>query len=433
MKITATAFNDIITLITEAKLFLEEKQEENGEINDYLYLLNDIKEAVGIVLQIISQDNNKSLVAITEELIRNLENSLETDGSNFPWVEKNMNYWLNRVLLEVSETHYIEKEYDLALEGYTALTTASDTELQAISFHRLGQIYSLRDPLQAFAFYKESFRSNNQVAKHFVTKDHPSYHYIYEEVEEVYITTCHFCNQESSPYFCAESYLSVSYNKMYSPVKVWMHCDSCDHLFSYNNPNLLNQKKLEGTNFKIMPSKYGFFPSIGDNLKRLQQLCRGNKLLDVGIGGGELLAVAKELQFDVEGLEIVEVQARHIAKVLGINIYISDFSEYTTNKRYNLITLGDVIEHIDDPVKSIQKAYELLDSQGILWISTPNFNSAFAQFVKFEDAMWKEAGHLHYFTYHSLKMILEDNGFEIVDYDMSKHYRGSMEITAIKR
>ncbi|GIP60219.1 class I SAM-dependent methyltransferase [Paenibacillus woosongensis] len=201
---------------------------------------------------------------------------------------------------------------------------------------------------------------------------------------------------------------------MYSPVKVWMYCEPCEHIFSYNNPSSLSDMKFDGINFNLMPSKLDFLPTIGENLRELKRNVTGKKLLDVGIGGGELLAVAKELHFEVEGLEIVKKQADHIANFLGIPVTACDFLKYETDKRYDVITMGDVIEHIEDPAATIRKAYDLLNDRGILWISTPNYQSAHAQFVKFDDAMWKEAGHLHYFSFHSLKMILEKHQFQLI-------------------
>ncbi|EGG33971.1 class I SAM-dependent methyltransferase [Paenibacillus sp. HGF5] len=431
-KITTEEIRDLVILIIEAKDFLELKHDNDGNIRKNIYLLNDIKDAVEVVLNTITQDKSSYFFALTQRLIQKLEIVFSEDD-DFRILVKLCDEWIEMATFEIAEKYYSEKNYNKAAHEYDKLISASSNELKAISFHRLGQVYSSTNPMEAYHYYKESFRVNDQVVKYFVASDHPSYHYVYGEVDESYQEVCHFCGIESKPYFCAESYRGLSFNKIYSPVKVWMRCESCDHIFSLNNPTSLRQLKYEGVNFRMMPPKYAFLPTIGEILIRLQQYSKGQKLLDVGIGGGELLAVAKELQFDVEGLEIVELQAKHVSTILNIEVHACDFLEYMTNKRYNLITLGDVIEHIEDPVKTIQKAYELLDDQGVFWISTPNYNSAFASFVKFEDAMWKEAGHLHYFSYTSLRMVLENNGFEVIGYNLSKNYKGSMEVTALKK
>ena len=428
---TPDEMNGIVSVITEAMEFLC-KKDADGELKEHLYLFEDIKNGLEFLAKANSKDSTNDFIAATRGLIQNLEYVMLGNEWEFSVIQISFDNWREVVTFELAEKYFEKTDYIHATEGYVMLTAASHRELGTVAYHRLGQIHRVSDPMLAFDYYKQSFRNNNEVSKLFVAEDHPSFHYVYEEKKENYQSDCPFCHTEAQPYFCAESYRGLSYNKMYSPLKVWMHCSSCDHLFAFNNPSFLSELKFDGVNFKMMTPKLGFLPTIGDNLKQLQQYSHGNRLLDVGIGGGELLAVAKELMFDVEGLEIVEMQANHIAEMLNIKVHACDFLKYVTDKKYDLITLGDVIEHIENPSETIQKAYDLLDSNGVFWISTPNFHSAFSQFVKFEDAMWKEAGHLHYFSYTGLKYLLEQHNFAVINYKMSSHYRGSMEITAVK-
>jgi hypothetical protein len=94
--------------------------------------------------------------------------------------------------------------------------------------------------------------------------------------------------------------------------------------------------------------------------------------------------------------------------------------------------MGDVLEHVSDPDKALAKAESLLNDNGALWISTPSFESAFSLVVGHNDAMRRQQFHLNYFSRESFYMLLERNGLIPVDYHISGHYNGSMEVIAIK-
>ena len=95
--------------------------------------------------------------------------------------------------------------------------------------------------------------------------------------------------------------------------------------------------------------------------------------------------------------------------------------------------MGDIIEHVTDPVKALEKAKSLLEDDGILWLSTPNFESAFSKLHKFEDTMWKTSNHITYFSYQGFKDMAEKCGFSVEEYSVSRRYNGSMELILKKK
>lgn len=70
---------------------------------------------------------------------------------------------------------------------------------------------------------------------------------------------------------------------------------------------------ISGTNANIL--------SIWSNiLNRVSAYTDGKKLLEVGVGSGELLAVALELGYLPEAVEIVPEVAHKIANIVGVSI-----------------------------------------------------------------------------------------------------------------
>jgi 2-polyprenyl-3-methyl-5-hydroxy-6-metoxy-1,4-benzoquinol methylase len=165
----------------------------------------------------------------------------------------------------------------------------------------------------------------------------------------------------------------------------------------------------------------------------ISQIAKGPRLLEVGVGAGEFSAVAKEFLFDVTGLDIRPKYAETVSKMLDIPVFTEDFQKFDSEEKFDVLVMGDVIEHMQDPVGALRKAHSLLSDQGVLWISTPNFESAFAMVKKDADPMWRIVEHLNYFSFRSLSKWLNIIGFDVVNYNVSAHYNGSMEVTAIKR
>lgn len=421
----------VLGSINEAIEFLD--CEGRSHSPQFTYLFDDVKYGLEVLKNSSFFENNDGFPEYTDQLIKIIDLFKQDITIDFTIIKDAFASWELSITFDIAEIYFQKNDYTMASEYYGNLINSNNLDYQSMAFHRLGQINSITNPMKSYEMYTKAFEVNKTISKYILSSDHPSHNYIYEAVEENYQNQCPFCQKESKPYFCAEAYRGLSYNKIYSPVKVWMYCDSCEHIFAYNTTAFLSDLKFDGVNSVRMPFKFTFLPTIGENLKKIKRYSPGNMLLDVGVGGGELLATAKELLFNVEGLEIVKNQADHVAKLLGIDVYSCDFLKYQSEKRYDVITMGDVIEHIENPIDVVQKAYDLLSDQGVFWISTPNFHSAFSQFSKFKDPMWVEAGHLQYFSYDSIKTLLENYNFQIVDYNISHHYRGSMEITAIKK
>ena len=71
--------------------------------------------------------------------------------------------------------------------------------------------------------------------------------------------------------------------------------------------------------------------------------------------------------------------------------------------------MGDVLEHVIDPIQALAKAESLLKDDGALLISMPKFESAFSIVTGHNDAMRRQQYHLNYFSRESIYKILYQN------------------------
>lgn len=142
---------------------------------------------------------------------------------------------------------------------------------------------------------------------------------------------------------------------------------------------------------------------------------RHNKtLLDVGCGNGIFLKNSKLYDFEPFGLDISTKFIAYFKNILKIRLINADIRSYKSKRKYDILTLNQVIEHFSDPANIIRNCYNLLNTNGLISIATPNIES-FTSKIRQEDFdYFIPPEHLSYFSINSLKSMLIRNKFRIV-------------------
>jgi SAM-dependent methyltransferase len=97
------------------------------------------------------------------------------------------------------------------------------------------------------------------------------------------------------------------------------------------------------------------------------------RLLEVGCGHGLLLDEARGRGYEVEGLELSRAAALHCRQEFGLSVRQVPLEDGALDDEcYDAILLVDVLEHLDDPVRTIERATSLLRPGGLLLIATPD-------------------------------------------------------------
>jgi len=318
-----------------------------------------------------------------------------------------------------------------AEEIYATLTESPG--FNSVALFRLGEIANRGGRARvAYDFHQRAFAVDPGLAARILPDDHLFHDYKFRQIAEVDIPACPLCQAKGEPYWAFNMVSNSDFNVGFDPVRLWLLCEGCHHLFAATMPENLGAVLSGSDNVLYQSPEPNLLPVLGQTIGNIHGHASGNRFLDIGIGAGEMLAVAMEYGFDVTGLEIRPAHAQRVAKSLGIEIVCEDFAQHETTNRYDVICMGDVLEHIADPVSAVRKAGTLLNPEGIFWISTPNFESAFSRITKDQDPMKRVCEHLNYFSFHSLEKVLEQQGCEVIDYHVSARYNGSMEVTAIK-
>ncbi|WP_214480575.1 class I SAM-dependent methyltransferase [Bacillus sp. SM2101] len=323
-----------------------------------------------------------------------------------------------------------------AEEKYLLLYDKAHKELSPIVSFRLGEIYNRKKWVkESSQFHTNAFLQDPLLANKLIPETHPMYHFNYLSFKESEhkVTACPLCSLQGELHSCYNSLTNVDFVQGFNPVRIWMQCRSCNHIFAHNYPIELNKILTNSSPELYFQQRVETLPIIGDIFSNIKRFSKGSKLLDIGTGAGEMAAVAKEFLYSITGVEIRPVYAKHVSDTLEIPIVKTDIMHYETNELYDVIILGDIIEHTPEPLKVLKKVRTLLKKDGILWISTPNFESGYTAIMKDKDAMWRVCEHVNYFSYTSLLKALEISGFVCMEYSASKRFYGSMELIVTKQ
>jgi ubiquinone/menaquinone biosynthesis C-methylase UbiE len=138
----------------------------------------------------------------------------------------------------------------------------------------------------------------------------------------------------------------------------------------------------------------------------------GRSLLDVGAYIGVFVEVAAAAGWQAMGVEpsdwaAAEAQKRGLQVIGGTQ----DAPELN-GRQFDLITMWDVIEHVDDPAAEMKKAYRLLKPGGWLVVHTMDVSSLTARLMG-SRWPWYMDMHVHYFSRQTMKQMLNQAGFEV--------------------
>ena len=96
------------------------------------------------------------------------------------------------------------------------------------------------------------------------------------------------------------------------------------------------------------------------------------RMLDIGSGSGKLLKFAKQLGWDVVGVELDE-NAVKTSRAEGLNVVHGSLAEIgKLSQQFDLIVCSHVLEHVYDPSLLIESSLSRLAPDGELWIQWPN-------------------------------------------------------------
>ncbi|MBN2367771.1 class I SAM-dependent methyltransferase [Candidatus Woesearchaeota archaeon] len=213
-----------------------------------------------------------------------------------------------------------------------------------------------------------------------------------------------------------------------------LKCRTCGMEFLASVPDEEEIKKYYEREYFTKRTEWGydnyFSPALKAEIERVfklnledldfynfeKNLGREKRCLDIGCAAGYFVGYMKDRGWDSAGIEI-SGDCVDFAQKNGLNVIQGDYLKTGFNRKFDLITLWATIEHLHRPGEVIEKAYNDLADNGMILLSTCRTGGL--NFMKLKGKRWRFYNfpeHIFFFSIKTLKTLLEQRGFSVINY-----------------
>jgi SAM-dependent methyltransferase len=150
--------------------------------------------------------------------------------------------------------------------------------------------------------------------------------------------------------------------------------------------------------------------NLGWKGRLLQRLNSKASFLDYGCGTGDLITHCQELGFDVRGAEPSDSAKAHLSSLVKDRVVIPA-EELLSDRRYDIISMWHVLEHIREPREILSQLKTKLNQDGHIVIALPNNASYDAHHYGALWAAWDVPRHLWHYRPDQIIALMNDLGF----------------------
>ncbi|OFX21059.1 MAG: hypothetical protein A2033_10565 [Bacteroidetes bacterium GWA2_31_9] len=143
-------------------------------------------------------------------------------------------------------------------------------------------------------------------------------------------------------------------------------------------------------------------------------------ILDIGCGEGWTLNYFNEKKWDITGIDFSDSGCKnhnpHLLENLIIGDIYENISKLINSKKYDVVWLDNVLEHVFNPKDLLEKCRKLINKNGILIIEVPNDFSVLQNYLISNKLIDKQfwialPDHLSYFNKEGLNNLANDAGW----------------------
>lgn len=148
--------------------------------------------------------------------------------------------------------------------------------------------------------------------------------------------------------------------------------------------------------------------------RRVERLApaRG-RLLDIGCGRADFLAIMEKRGWKTSGVEVDE-RIRGRGERMGLDLRNGRVEEMAFGDgEFDAVTMWHVFEHMRDPAGVMNECGRILKSGGLIVVAAPNADSLQAGAAGKNWFHLDPPFHLYHYSLKNLAALLEDNGFSV--------------------
>ena len=204
-------------------------------------------------------------------------------------------------------------------------------------------------------------------------------------------------------------------------------CASCG-LGSTGNASSFRPEELYDVSYFQGGQKDGYADYVGsEGVLRVEfcraldhlrgQGCKEGKLLEIGCAFGYFLLEAQK-HFQCTGIEM-SAAAVSACRARGLDVFspndLDVESVWSSSGSYAAAVMLDCIEHLADPADILEKVRRVLAPNGLLMISTGDWQSLLARAMGRRWRLMTPPQHLFFFSPDTLGALLKTHGFQVLD------------------
>jgi 2-polyprenyl-3-methyl-5-hydroxy-6-metoxy-1,4-benzoquinol methylase len=231
------------------------------------------------------------------------------------------------------------------------------------------------------------------------------FHYNYKE-RKIRVVQCVSCGLGTLfPMLTSEEVLAL-YNAEYFERDY--RCGTADRSYTEEIDSLKNEARH-------------FLPII-------EQHAAGKRYLELGCAGGAMLAEAQHRGFTATGVEVSEEMVDWGRENLHVDIREGTLEDQRFgNGEFDVVFLGDVIEHLAHPGETMREIARVLSGKGIVALAFPmELNGIIPRLRNMLNVQRESPDkpyHLFYYDLTTMQMLLERSGFSVVHSSQDKLVR----------
>ena len=215
--------------------------------------------------------------------------------------------------------------------------------------------------------------------------------------------------------------------------ELW-RCQICGHFLSTTSMNLTTlyaadyvDKTYGGSDGVRHTYKriMGLDPDKSDNVGRVDRIVQfaqqhfenetNLKVLDIGSGLGVFLGRVRQItNWICTALEPDRRLAEHAEQTLGVESITEDYRKLEWDRKFDIICLNKVLEHIEQPLDVLERCRSDLAPGGFLYLELPDGEAAADDTDEYSrEEFYLE--HHHVFSMASMEMLTRTAGFRSIE------------------
>lgn len=192
-----------------------------------------------------------------------------------------------------------------------------------------------------------------------------------------------------------------------------LRCRSCGLIYLSPRPkmDIVIKGYSSARDEEYISQERGRLVTFRKSVSLIKKFIPSGKLLDVGAASGIFVKAAQEAGYEAYGIEPSSWLCEVARRRYGVTVFPGTVESVKLEKgSFDVITMFDALEHVPDPLATLNEVRKMLKPGGILVVNYPDISDPLA--VLFGRKWWFLLSvHLFYFTPGTLSAYMDKTGF----------------------